>query len=145
MTVQAFNIQTASKLLNKIGKIEINIDDLFRTSWIIYNVEPVRPNPTVTLFYSIFLKNYRRWRCEILAQSSFKSSICSIKIWHQYLWQFGNYVLFGNVAFLVIFCRFFIMTFNWNRNFEFWWFHRKDLVHIYQNIQNFEYKNIFFI
>ena len=32
----------------------------------------------------------------------------------------------------------FFISFNWNRNFEFWWFHRKDLVPIYQNISYFK-------
>ena len=30
--------------------------------------------------------------------------------------------------------RFFIVTFDWDGNFEFWWFHRNDQVHIYQGI-----------
>ena len=35
-----------------------------------------------------------------------KSSICAIKIWDRYLWQFGNYALIGNVAISVIFSSF---------------------------------------
>ena len=44
--------------------------------------------------------------------------------------------LFGNVAISVIFNSFFIITFDW-------WFHRKDLVQIYQNWPYFKSKNIF--
>ena len=78
----------------------------------------------------------------ILIQSLFKSSICAIKIWDRYLWQLGHYALFGNVA--IIFSSFFIITFDWNGNFEFWWFHWKDLVQIYQNITFFKFKKQYF-
>ena len=38
------------------------------------------------------------------------------------------------VAISVIFSSFFIITFDWNGNFEFWLLHRKDLAQISQNI-----------
>ena len=41
---------------------------------------------------------------------------------------------FRHVAISVIFSSFFIITFDWNGDFEFWWFLRKDLAQIYQNI-----------
>ena len=44
-----------------------------------------RPDPTVTLFDSLFLKKYKRQGIEILTKSLFKSSICAIKIWDRYL------------------------------------------------------------
>ena len=56
-----------------------------------------------------------------------------------------NYALFSNVAISVIFSSFFIITFDWNKNFEFWWFHRKDLVQIYQNILYFNFLKYLFI
>ena len=43
------------------------------------------PFPTVTLFDGLFLGNYKIWEREILSQSSFKSSICAIKIWDRYI------------------------------------------------------------
>ena len=49
---------------------------------------------TVMLFDVLFLENYERWKREILTQSTFKSSICAIKIWIRYLRQFGNYAFF---------------------------------------------------
>ena len=66
-----------------------------------------------------------------MIQSLFKSSIYAIKIWDRYLWLFGNEALFSNVAISVIFSSFFILTFDWKGNSEFWWFHHKDLVQIY--------------
>ena len=39
-----------------------------------------RPDPTVTLVDGLFLGNYKRLGCEILTQSSFKSSICALII-----------------------------------------------------------------
>ena len=39
-----------------------------------------------------------------------------------------------------IFSSFFIITFDENENFVFWWFKRKDLVQIYQNIHYFKFK-----
>ena len=50
---------------------------------------------------------------------------------------------FGNVSISVIFNSFFIITFEWNGNFELWCFHGKDLVHFYQNIPYLRLKNIF--
>ena len=41
------------------------------------------------------------------------------------------------------FQQFFIITFDWNGNFEFWWFYQKDLVQIYQNISYFKFKKYF--
>ena len=56
----------------------------------------------------------------------------------------GEYELFSNVAISVIYSSFFFITFDWKGNFEFWWFHRKDLVQIYQNIPYFTLKKYFF-
>ena len=80
-----------------------------------------------------------------MTKSSFKSSICANKIWNQYLLQFGNYALFCNLEISVIFSSFFIITFDWDENFKFWWFHRKDIVKIYQNIPYSQFKKYFFI
>ena len=52
--------------------------------------------------------------------------------------------LFGNVAISVILSSFYIITFDWNWNFEFWLFHQKDLVEIYKNIYHIS-NCIFFI
>ena len=82
---------------------------------------------------------------EILTQSSLKFSICVIEILDRYLWYFGNYALFGNPAISVIFSSFFIITFDWIGNFKFWWFYRKDIVKIYQNIPYLKFKNIFYL
>ena len=38
-----------------------------------------------------------------------------------------------------------IITFDWNGNFELWWFHRKGLDQIYQNIPYFKLKKYFFM
>ena len=46
-------------------------------------------------------------------ESLFKSSIYAIKICDQYLWQFGNCALFGNVVIPVIFSSYFIINFDW--------------------------------
>ena len=43
------------------------------------------------------------------------------------LYAFRQRRNFGN------FRHFYIFTFNWKGNCKFWWFHRKDLVQIYQN------------
>ena len=43
------------------------------------------------------------------------------------------------------FQQFFHHNFRWNGNFEFLWFHLKDLVQNYQNIPYFKIQNIFFI
>ena len=48
---------------------------------------------------------------------------------------------FGSVTISVIFI--FIITFDWKRNFELWWFERKDLVHICQNTL-FQLQKIYF-
>ena len=42
---------------------------------------PIWPDPTVTLFDSIFLGNYNIERRGILTQPLFKSSTCAIKLW----------------------------------------------------------------
>ena len=39
-----------------------------------------RSNPTVTFLDGLFIGKYERWGRAILTQSSFKSSICAIKI-----------------------------------------------------------------
>ena len=78
-------------------------------------------------------------------KASFKSVIWAIIIWGRDLWYFGNYVFFDNVAISVIFSSYFIITFDRNGHFEFWWFHRKDLVQIYQNIPFFELKILFYL
>ena len=44
-----------------------------------------RPDPAVTLFDGLFLEMCMRYKSYILAQLSFKSSICVIKIWDRYL------------------------------------------------------------
>ena len=38
---------------------------------------------------------------------------------------------------------FFIMTFDWNGNSKIWWFHREDLVQIYQCSPYFKLRNVF--
>ena len=38
-----------------------------------------RPGPTITLFNGLFLRKFKRKRCEILTQPLFKSSIYAIK------------------------------------------------------------------
>ena len=54
----------------------------------------------------------------------------------------------GSISLIVLkLCTFrqrssFVITFDWNGNFEFWWFH---LVQIYQNISYFRLKKYFFI
>ena len=63
-----------------------------------------------------------------------------MKIWNWYLYQFENYGHFRKVAISLIFSRFFIITFDWNGNLKFWWFHWKYLVQIYQNITYFKFK-----
>ena len=65
-----------------------------------------QPDPTVALFDVLFLGKYKRWECEILTKTSFRSSSCAIKIWKRYLWKFENYALFDNVATSLIFSRF---------------------------------------
>ena len=57
----------------------------------------------------------------------------------------GNYVLFGNVVISVIFYRFLLITFSWNGNFWFWWFHWNDRFQIYQHTSYFNWKKYFFI
>jgi len=61
-----------------------------------------RPNPTVTLFDSLFIAKYKRLGRKILRRSLFISSICAIKILDRYRY-FGNWALFSNVAISVIF------------------------------------------
>ena len=128
--------------------------DHFRTSWIVLNDEPARPDPTwpdptrpgpaVTLLDGLLLKKVWKVETEILKQYSFNFPICAIKIWNWYLWYLKNYGHFRKVAISLIFSRFFNITFDWDGNFEFWWFHRKDLNQIHQNIPYFKFKNIFF-
>ena len=44
-----------------------------------------QPEPTVTLFDSLFLRKFIRYGQEILTQTFFKSPIRAMKIWDQYL------------------------------------------------------------
>ena len=76
---------------------------------------------------------------------SFKSSIFVIKIWDRYFWYFKNYAFFSNVEISLISSSIFIVTFEWNGNFELWWFHRKDLVLIYCYIPYFKLKKIYLL
>ena len=94
-----------------------------------------RPDSTMTLFDGLFLgKFWRKWR-KILIQSWFKSSICDIKIWNQYLTTQPSRQFSAD---------FFIITFDWKGNFKFWWFYRKDLFQIHQNQSYFKFlKNLF--
>ena len=51
----------------------------------------------------------------------------------------------ANVAISIIFSLLFIITFDRKENFEFRWFHRKDLVQIYQTITYFRLRIHYFI
>ena len=47
------------------------------------------------------------------------------------------------IAISVISRSFFIINFEWDGNFKFWWFHQKDLVQIYKNILYLKSENVF--
>ena len=89
--------------------------------------DPTRPGQTATLFDGLFLK---------------KIKATNVNFWL----NLHSHAFFGNVAISVIFSSFFIKTINWKENFEFWWFHRKYLIQIYQNIYTlFRIRKYFFI
>ena len=78
-------IQTVLKPLKSIIKTKLNFHNQFRTGRIIQNNEPARPDqarpdPTVTLFDGLFLRQYRRQGCEILIKSLFMLSQFGINI-----------------------------------------------------------------
>ena len=123
-------------------KIEINLHDHFRTSWIILNNEPSRPNPTrpgltMTLYWlpiSRKLLNIGPWNLDTILIQVF--SLCFWKISFRYrkaisfivwklraFWQRSN---FSNFA-----IHLFFRTFDGKGNFKFWRFHQKNLTKTY--------------
>ena len=78
-------------------------------------------------------------------KSWFKSLNCSIKIWDWQLLKLRSYVLFSLVEISATFISFIIIIFDWMWEYEFWWFHQKDLVKTYQNQSFFNLKVYLFI
>ena len=72
------DIQSALKPLKKLEKIEIHFMIILGLAELLKTMN--QPGPAVTFFDGLFFRNYKRWGREILTQSSFKSSICVIKI-----------------------------------------------------------------
>ena len=118
--------QTGLKPLKISEKVQVQFYDPFRTKKLARTGRS-QPCSTVTFFDSLFLGKYKRWRLQILTL-----------FLNRYLWLFENYALFRNLTISVIYSSFFIITFDWKRNFEFTWIQRKDLVQIYQNIPYFK-------
>ena len=84
MTSHLDDIQTALRSLKKIRKkykeicmTNLGLAESFKTmNW---------PGQTVTLFDGLFLGKVKRYGRKNLTQTSFKSTICAIKIWDRYL------------------------------------------------------------
>ena len=85
---------------------------------------PARPWRYLTVYFTENLKDVKFEHN--LYSSQYLASLSLI------VWKLC--IFFGSVATSVIFSSFFIITYNWEGYFEFWWFQRKDLVQIYQNI-----------
>ena len=136
-------IQSALKPLKKLEKIEIKFYDHFRT--IAESFKPTRPDPTWpdhnALWWLICQKVYKIgiWNFDKIFIQVFNLCYQSLESIYYIVWKLWD---FPQRKSLLIFSSFFIITFDWNGNFEIRWFHRKDVVQIYQNILYLKFKNI---
>ena len=94
--------------------------------------KPARPSPTVTVFFSRKVLKIETWNFDKMFIQVF--NLC-YKSLDSISFIFGNHAFFGNVVISPIFIRFFHHSFQLKR--KFWYFHRKNLVQIYQNIPYF--------
>ena len=96
-----------------------------------------RVDPNLKIFRANKSLNdsYKACRHELYA--AWYTQISNGKIWNIWLWK-------GSFALRLI-ISFFIITFDWNGNFEFRLLHRKDLVQFYQKISYYISKKYFFI
>ena len=102
---------------------------------------PTRPWRSLTAYFLESLKDrdVKFWHN---LHSSLQFVLSKLRSISLIVWKpctFCQFSYFGN------FQQFFIIAFDWKRNFGFWWFPQKDIVRICQNIMNVKLKKYFFI
>ena len=113
----------SSKIFKKIGKIEINFYDHFRTSWSLIRCAkrvkrwtgPAGPGSTITFFDGLFFGQYKKrrtWNFDTIVNQVFNLCYQNLRSISLIVWKLS--IFRERIAISVIFSIFFTITFDRN-------------------------------